>query len=477
MLRKMAKTWLVISAICVNFALCNGSHAQGIYIAAARIWPAQDYTRVTLESTSVINAKLFTVENPDRLVLDLDNVMELRSLRELSQRLSATDPYIKAIRVAHFNATTVRVVFDLKVPVSASSVLIKPVANYGYRFMLDLYPLTPNDPLMSFLAQQGKPELQHLATHESTSKPLANNLPPVPESKQRLSENTQNNKPDLATAVPTNDNPPPKQVIQHSPLEATPDPVKSVDSGPSETPAPHSFLIAVDAGHGGEDPGAHGHSGHNEKDVTLAIAKQLSYLINQEPSLKAVLIRDGDYFIPLQGRTLKARRLHADMFVSIHADAYINEEARGSSVFALSEKGATSVAAKWLAQHENDADLIGGVDLNHKDPYLAQTLLDLSQTATINDSLKLAQSVLNQLHQVNDLHRGRVDQAGFAVLKSPDIPSILVETAFITNPIEEKRLVDPGYQDQLAHAILQGIKEYLAHNSSVRNNTVLGTRQ
>ncbi|KXW55744.1 N-acetylmuramoyl-L-alanine amidase [Ferrovum sp. PN-J185] len=467
MLRKMAKTWLALILFLVSCWIPSFVFAQEITVAAARIWPAEDYTRVTLESKNAIEAKFFTVANPDRLVLDLSQVNDLKILRSLSEHLSATDPYIKAIRIGHFNPTTVRVVFDLKVPVKASSVLLDPVANYGYRYMLDLYPVNPNDPLMSFLAKQ-----------EPVTKPSSNQVT-VNNQQDKQSDLAQNNKSNLLSNPVNNaslsdqtTSAPSKAVIENDAVS------KPIVSTPASHPitAKHDFLIAVDAGHGGEDPGAHGHGGHNEKDVTLAIAKHLSALINEDPSLRAVLIRDGDYFIPLQGRTAKARRLHADMFVSIHADAYVTEDAKGSSVFALSEKGATSVAAKWLAQHENNADLIGGVDLNHKDPYLAQTLFDLSQTATINDSLKLAQSVLTQLHQVNDLHRGRVEQAGFAVLKSPDIPSILVETAFITNPTEEQRLVDSDYQDQLAHAILKGIKTYLANNPPAQNNTVLGTR-
>lgn len=222
--------------------------------------------------------------------------------------------------------------------------------------------------------------------------------------------------------------------------------------------------IAIDAGHGGEDPGARGASGTNEKDVTLAIAKRFKALVDAEPNMRGVLTREGDYFIPLHGRVVKARKLQADLFVSIHADAFVRPDARGSSVFALSERGATSASARYLAKRENESDLIGGVSLDDKDPYLARTLLDLSQTATINDSLKLGKAVLGHLGEINTLHKGAVEQAGFAVLKSPDIPSILVETAFISNPEEEGRLNDEAYQDKLANAILSGIKRYLAAN-------------
>jgi N-acetylmuramoyl-L-alanine amidase len=231
--------------------------------------------------------------------------------------------------------------------------------------------------------------------------------------------------------------------------------------------------IAIDAGHGGEDPGAKGPQGTWEKDVTLAIAQRLRDRIEQEPNMRAILIRDGDFFIPLQTRVIKARRGHADLFISIHADAYTNPEARGSSVFALSERGATSVAAKWLARKENQADLIGGVNIDVPDPYLKQTLLDLSQTATINDSLKLARAMLSELSNVNRLHKNTIEQAGFAVLKSPDIPSILVETAFITNPEEELKLITDTYQSKMAEAIFNGIKKYLGTNPALAREVSL----
>jgi N-acetylmuramoyl-L-alanine amidase len=228
-----------------------------------------------------------------------------------------------------------------------------------------------------------------------------------------------------------------------------------------------TLVIAIDAGHGGEDPGARGRHGSREKNITLAIARKVKTLIDETPNMRGVLIRDGDYFIELERRVVKAQKAHADLFISIHADAFIKPKARGSSVFALSERGATSTAARWLAKRENEADLIGGVNLAEKDPYLKRTLLDLSQTATINDSMKLAKHVLNELGDINDLHRGRVEQAGFAVLKSPEIPSILVETAFISNPGEERRLNDKGYQLKLANAILGGVKRYFAQNPAL----------
>jgi N-acetylmuramoyl-L-alanine amidase len=232
------------------------------------------------------------------------------------------------------------------------------------------------------------------------------------------------------------------------------------------------FTVVIDAGHGGEDPGARGPSGTLEKHITLSIARRLARMIDAEPNMRAVLTRDGDFFIPLHLRVDKARRAKADLFVSVHADAFILPRARGSSVFALSERGATSAAARYLAKQENDADLIGGVNLNTKDRYLAQTLLDLSQTATINDSLKLGRAVLAELGEVNVLHKENVEQAGFAVLKAPDIPSVLVETAFISNPVEERRLNDDAYQERMARAMADGIKRYFAKAASTRDRVV-----
>ncbi len=401
-------------------ALPLWAHSQ---IESVRFWPAEEYTRVAFEARTEFQSTLFTVENPDRLVLDLEGVDSSKALDDMAQALKSDDPYIKSIRVGHFKPGVLRVVFDLKARVKASTMLIKPVAQYGYRLMLDVYPEVPVvDPLMTLLEQKSM----------GASPPLAA---------------------DVATAP----------VVTPS-VMGTPAPAISVPTPPSRSGAERRITIALDAGHGGEDPGAHGRAGTHEKNVTLAIVRRLKALVDAQPNLRALLVRDGDYFIPLQERTAKARHGHADLFVSVHADAFINRDARGSSVFALSERGATSVAARWLAKHENEADLIGGVNTNVKEPYLAQTLFDLSQTATINDSLKMAHAVLGELSQVNDLHKGQVEQAGFAVLKSPDIPSILVETAFITNPDEERRLNDARYQDKLAHAILMGIQHYLATN-------------
>jgi len=406
-----------------------------IAIKSARIWPAQDYTRITLESKQAIRYNLFAIKNPERLVIDLEDIAINATLNEMVSKIGNDDPYIKSVRVGRFKPGVVRLVLDLKSEAKPQLFSLKPVGAYGYRLVLDVYPLVAVDPLMA-LAQQSE---KKLAESEPIPTPTLAEAPPV--------------------------------VLKPSVELPTP---------PVAKPAPQTrpelstriLIVAIDAGHGGEDPGARGHRGTNEKHVTLSIARKLKTQIDEIPGMRGVLVRDGDYFIPLVGRVEKARKVNADLFVSIHADAFVKPHARGSSVFALSERGATSASARWLAKKENEADLIGGVNLSIKDPYLARTLLDLSQTATINDSLKLAKHVLKEVGHINKLHSGHVEQAGFAVLKSPDIPSILVETAFISNPDEEKRLQDEGYQDEMARAILGGIKRYFAANPALSKQRI-----
>jgi len=397
-----------------------------VAITSTRIWPAQDYTRLTLESKQPIRYNLFSLKNPERLVIDLEDVEINAALNELVGKIGNDDPYIKSVRVGRFKPGVVRLVLDLKAQVKPQLFSLNPVAEYGHRLVLDVYPLVAIDPLMA-LALRGENVV-------IASAPAA-----------------------ASTVVET-------PVIATKPIIA--EPARPAPLARTEL-SNRILLVAVDAGHGGEDPGARGRRGTHEKDVTLSIARRLKAQIDETPGMRAILIRDGDYFIPLGGRVEKARKAHADLFVSIHADAFVRSNAHGSSVFALSEHGATSASANWLAKKENEADLIGGVNLSVKDPYLARTLLDLSQTATISDSMKLAKHVLKELGGINTLHRGRVEQAGFAVLKSPDTPSILVETAFISNPTEELRLKDDAYQDKLARAILGGVKHYFAQSPAL----------
>jgi len=368
-------------------------------ILAVRVWPARDYTRVTLEYREPIAFTHQIVKNPERLVVDLEGVEFNSVLQNLPSKISETDPYIRLIRAGRNRPGVVRLVIELKTEIQPQVFMLKPVGEYGHRLVLDLYPSVAEDPLLALLEK----------------------------------------------------------------LEAPADkaPAKDLRQEPQVT---RMVTIVLDPGHGGEDPGAIGRGGSYEKNVTLQMARRLKAKIDAEPNMRSMLTRDGDFFIPLHSRVQKARRVQADLFVSVHADAFIKPTARGSSVFVLSENGASSTAARWLAQRENAADLIGGVNLDVKDPHLARTLLDLSQTATINDSLKLGRAVLGELGGVNALHKPHVEQAGFAVLKAPDIPSILIETAFISNPEEEKRLNDEAYQEKMAEAILRGIKAYLAKN-------------
>jgi len=383
-----------------------------VSILAVRVWPARDYTRVTLEHNQAIRFSHMLVKDPERLVLDLEGVEFNSVLQMLPSKIIDADPYIKLIRAGRNKPGVVRLVIELKGEVKPQVFSLQPVGEYGHRLVLDLYPLEPVDPLMALLEKSDEPALKAEARIDKAEKSEAE-------------------RPEKDSSKP--------QVTR-------------------------LITIVLDPGHGGEDPGAIGRRGSYEKHVTLSVARRLKEKIDATPNMRSVLTRDGDYFIPLNQRVQKARRVQADLFVSVHADAFIKSTARGSSVFVLSENGASSSAARWLANKENSADLVGGVNLGVKDPYLARTLLDLSQTATINDSLKLGKDVLGELGRINTLHKAHVEQAGFAVLKAPDIPSILIETAFISNPEEEARLNDEAYQDRMAEAILKGIRRYFAKN-------------
>ncbi|MFZ2523719.1 MAG: N-acetylmuramoyl-L-alanine amidase [Candidatus Ferrigenium altingense] len=443
LLRAVVKLATLLTLCWLPLFWASGAHAA-IAIGSARVWPAQDYTRLTLESKQAIRHNMFTVHNPERLVIDLEDVELGSTLNELAKLIGNNDPYITSVRIGRFKPGVVRLVLDLKSEVKPQLFILKPVGEYGYRLVLDVYPAQPLDPLMALLEQPKAP------IPEAASAPAA--------TAQIAAEPTAAKEP-LAEEKPE---PAAKPGVGKVDTQLPAPPVKNIPELRARM-----LIVAIDAGHGGEDPGARGKNGSLEKNVTLAIARKVKTLVDEVPNMRGVLIRDGDYFIPLIGRVTKARKVNADLFISVHADAFIKPNARGSSVFALSEHGATSAVARWLAKKENEADLIGGVNIAVKDPYLARTLLDLSQTATINDSMKLAKHVLNELGDINDLHRGHVEQAGFAVLKSPDIPSILVETAFISNPSEERRLNDEDYQMKIANAILGGVKHYFAQNPAL----------
>ena len=392
------------------------ARADAATVASVRLWPAQEYTRLILEAPAPVAHQLLAMKSPERLVLDLEGVDVNPELLELPRRVAADDPYIQAIRVAPFRPGVLRIVLDLKTAVNPQLFALNPVGDYGYRVVLDLYPLTPPDPLMALLEdveRAGRPDADASSPRPDADKPARG---------------------------------------------------EEQGKGAPRPGAKRPIVVAIDPGHGGEDPGAIGRRGTYEKTVTLAIAKKLKASLDDEPGMRAMLTRDDDYFVPLDVRVQKARRVQADLFISIHADAFTTPSARGSSVFALSEHGATSAAARWLAQHENQADLIGGVNIGARDPMLARTLLDLSQTAQISDSLRVGRSVLEGIGSVNALHKGSVEQAGFAVLKAPDIPSILVETAFISNPEEEQKLKDDRHQRKLADSIRSGVRRYFAQN-------------
>ncbi len=428
----------------------NHSALAANLVSAVRVWPAQDYTRITLEANSAFTYKMSYMQNPDRVVLDIDQVELNPAIKSLADKVQANDPYIKQIRSANFQQG-VRLVVDLKAAAKPNAFTLTPTGTYKYRLVLDVYPAL--DPLMAMVAERDPAPAPAAAVTADAPAPTSTAPEPVL----------------VESAAPANN--PPSQAAPASQPVITEGPV--IKNMPAEVKkVGRQIIVAIDAGHGGEDPGAMGASGSREKDITLMVAKKLKQQIDAEPNMRAVLTRDGDYFIPLHGRVVKARGMQADLFVSIHADAFTKQSARGSSVFALSERGATSASARYLAKKENESDLIGGVSLNDKDPILARTLLDLSQTATINDSLKLGKAVLSEIGEINTLHAKRVEQASFAVLKSPDIPSILVETAFISNPEEERRLNDEVYQEQLCASILNGIKKYFSTNPALAKSKV-----
>ena len=424
--------------------LCTSAYSLAAnVITAARVWPAQDYTRLAFEANEPFKYQLLVLKNPDRLVIDIEDAQLNNVLKALTDKILSSDPYIKQVRAGQFKANVVRVVVDLKGEVKSNLFALPPAGDYKNRLVLDIYPL--QDPLMAMLENHENPE------NSNQIKPEVEPLPP---------NNGGADEP--VVEMPPEQNPP---VTEKLPPLVTDKTLPNKDGE-------RMITIAIDPGHGGEDPGARGARGTREKDLTLAIGKKLKALIDAEPNMRGILTRDADFFIPLHGRVVKARNMKADLFVSIHADAFTNRAARGSSVFALSERGASSASARYLAKKENESDLIGGVSLDNKDPVLARTLLDLSQAATINDSLKLGKAVLGQVGQINSLHKGSVEQAGFAVLKSPDIPSILVETAFISNPEEERKLNDSEYQDKIAASMLSGIKKYFATNPALAKTKI-----
>jgi N-acetylmuramoyl-L-alanine amidase len=446
--------------------------AFGAGIVAVRIWPASEYTRVTIESDQPLVARNFVAEDPYRLVVDIDNLELSPALRELVGKVRSDDPYISGVRVGQNQPRVVRLVVDLKQPVAPQQFTLQPVAAYQHRLVFDLFPTQERDPLIALLREK---EHAERAAAKSVNDALGEFIGKIP-----------------GASAPAIGGPPPGGVAGVAPNAASGPRVAGAASAvlrgdgvpvaAAEPPPPFAvkpltpeekrrvdrlLVIAIDPGHGGEDPGAIGPTGLKEKDVVLAVALQLRDRLNAKPGVRVLMTRDSDFFVPLGERVRKAERVQADLFVSIHADAFITPEARGASVFALSQNGATSAAAKWMANRENAADAVGGVNVKVKDAQVMRALLDMSTTAQIKDSMRLGSEVLTRIGTVGKLHRGVVEQAGFAVLKAPAIPSILVETAFISNPQEEDKLRDDGYRKQLVDALFTGIDRYFAKNPPI----------
>jgi N-acetylmuramoyl-L-alanine amidase len=464
-------------------------------VLGVRVWPARDYTRVTIESDQPLQNTQQLLQGPDRLVVDLNGLDLDQALRDLVSKIAPNDPQIEAVRVGQYQPHVVRLVFDLKGSVKPQVFALPPVGTYKYRLVFDLYPAVPPDPLMDLLAQTERKEQRLQEENAPPAATLSGPSTPAGDNSDAFFEKYAQNTPSAATTTPTPTAP--AAPMPRSPVHAGPPPAPHApkptqpppsaiarnndsdagDNGKGNDDDAYTFTtpksksntirlltVAIDPGHGGEDPGAIGGGGTYEKHVALDIAKRLRAKIDAQPNMRAMMTRDADFFVPLNVRVQKARRVGADLFVSIHADAFATPEASGSSVFALSEHGASSAAARWMANKENSSDSIGGINIKSDDAAVNRALFDMSTTAQIRDSMRYGNFVLTEIGGINKLHKGSVEQAGFAVLKAPDIPSILVETAFISNPDEERRLNDDAYREKMANAILAGIKRYFAAN-------------
>lgn len=482
--------------------------AWGAQLVAVRLWPADAYTRVTLESDTALNATFFAVDSPNRLVIDIDGLELSPQIKDLVRKVRADDPYIAGVRVGQNRPKVVRLVIDLKQAIKPQVFGLAPVAAYQHRLVFDLYPRQAIDPRLALQSASVPPSSANAGTPPSagsssasapagagigagTGTPGSVGAQPGTQGStfsDQAAESVNDALGEFIGSLPGKAGlPAERQAQAPAPAGRNPSPgsdrtpdrtaERSKDSGKDAAErlaqTQRLIIVAIDAGHGGEDPGAIGPSGLYEKDVVLSIAHKLRARINAQPGMRAMLTRESDYFVPLQDRVSKARRVQADLFVSIHADAFMNPQARGASIFALSDKGATSAAARWMAKRENASDMVGGVNIKAKDKSVMHALLDMSTTAQIKDSLKLGQAVLSHLGKVGKLHKARVEQAGFAVLKAPDIPSILVETGFISNPEEENKLRDDDYQAKLAEALMSGIRRYFERNPPLARNRAL----
>ena len=461
--------------------------ARGASVLAVRIWPAEDYTRVTIESDGELKAQKFFVTEPPRMVVDIQGIDLLPGLRELVGKLKSDDPNIGSIRVAQNASNVVRLVIDLKQAIKPQVFNLEPVAAYQHRLVLDLYPVNAPDPLEQLITQRMKDldaaseraarllgmEMGQVAggpnpnpnNRATAAKPVDDPLGAL------IAQRAKPGAPDTKPTAPASDT----GTAATAPATASVrpgDPAQQAPGKPGKTE--RLIVVALDPGHGGEDPGAIGPGGTFEKKVVLQIAQKLRDRINDTRvngnPMRAYMTRDKDFFVPLQVRVQKAQRVQADLFISLHADAFFTPRPQGASVYALSTRGASSAAARWMADKENAADEVGGLNVRAKDATVQRALLDMSTTAQINDSLKLGSAMLGHVKQVGKLHKPRVEQANFAVLRAPDIPSVLVETAFISNPDEEARLNDPKYQDDLADALLRGIVAYFSKNPPLARN-------
>jgi len=430
--------------------------AFGASIVAVRVWPAEEYPRVTLESDTPLAARHSFAENPDRLIIDIDGLELSPALRDLVSKVKSDDPYIAGVRIGQYQPRVVRLVLDLKEAVAPQVFTLAPVAAYRNRLVFDLYPKQERDPLLALIRDKEAAEQQ---AAQAVSDALGDFIGRMDKPAVAAKPASAPGRPGLPASAPEVQTPKPPPAVPPQPM--------------TQGRVDRLIVVALDPGHGGEDPGAVGPSGLKEKDVVLAVALQLRDKLNALPNMRVMMTRDADFFVPLHERVRKARRVQADLFVSIHADAFFTPKARGASVFALSDGAATSTAARWMADRENAADMVGGVNVAVKDATVLRALLDMSTAAQIKDSLKLGGEVLGQISKVGRMHKGQVEQAGFAVLKAPDVPSILVETAFISNPEEEAKLRDPEFQQRLVEALAIGISRYFAKNPPLaRHRTV-----
>ena len=455
----------LLQAGSVVLTLGTAHLARGATIMTVRVWPAPEYSRVTIESDAALSAKQTFVPSPPRLAVDIEGITLNPALKELLAKVKADDPNIAGIRVGQFTPTVVRLVVDLKHPIRPQVFSLAPVAAYQHRLVFDLYPVDEVDPLEGLIADRLKDVAPKPAT--TTSKPAADPLDAL------IAQHTQ--RPASSPVTVAGQNAPKTGAARADTTGATGlNGTKTAATPGSGTTTERLIIIALDPGHGGEDPGAIGPGGTKEKDVVLKLAHLLRERINHATvngsAMRAYLTRDADFFVPLGTRVQKARRVQADLFVSLHADAFFTPDPQGASVFALSQGGASSSAARWMAAKENKADLIGGLNVKAKDATVQRALLDMSTTAQINDSLKLGSNLLGEIKRVGKLHKPKVEQASFAVLKAPDIPSVLVEAAFISNPKEEIKLNSEDYQNELADALMRGILAYFAKNPPLARN-------